>query len=74
MSDELVVENGGVDFDLDEIDSDGRDFGDHHAPESVGDAGVGVAELEFGVVVFEFADLDGGIALVGGDSVHFVCV
>lgn len=64
MGDEFVVENGGVDFDFDEVDCDGGDLGDHHAPERVGDAGVGVAQLELGVVVFELADFDGGETLV----------
>lgn len=58
MSDELIVEDGGVDLDFDEVDGDGGDLGDHHAPKRVGHGGVGVPELEFGVVVFELADFD----------------
>jgi hypothetical protein len=56
VGDELVVEDGGVDLDLDEVDGDGGDLGDHDAAEGVGHAGVGVAELELGVVVLQLAD------------------
>lgn len=51
VGDELVVEDGRVDLDLDEVDGDGGDLGDHDAAEGVGHAGVGVSELELGVVV-----------------------
>ena len=70
MSDELVVEDGGVDLDLDEVDRDGGDFGDHDAAEGVGHGYVGVAKLELGVVVFELADLHLWESLVSGTSVH----
>lgn len=58
MGNELVIEDGGVDFDLDEVDGDGGDLGDHHAPERVGHAGVGVAQLELEVVVPHITDFD----------------
>lgn len=70
VGNELVVEDGGVDFDLDEVDGDGGDFGDHDAAEGVGDAGVGVSELELEVVVFELSDFDSGSACVWC-SLHF---
>ena len=72
VGDELVVEDGGVNLDLDEIDGDGWDFGDHDAAEGIGHAGVGVAELELGVVVLEVADPNAGEALVrcAGRAVH----
>ena len=62
-----------VDLDLDEVDGHRGDLGDHDAAESVGYAGVGVAELELGVVVPELADPDAGEALVrraGRRTVH----
>lgn len=40
VSDELVVEDRGVDLDFDEVDGDGRDLRDHHAPKRVGHTGV----------------------------------
>ncbi len=43
MGDELVVEDGGVDLDLDKVDGDGWDLGDHHAPQRVGQAGIGLS-------------------------------
>lgn len=56
VGDELVGEDGGIGFDLDEIDGDGGDLGDHHAPKRVGDADIGVAKLEFHEVVSHFAN------------------
>lgn len=73
VRDELVVEDGGVDLDLDEVYGDGGDLGDHDAAEGVGHAGVGVAELELGVVVLELADPNAREALVrraGRRTVH----
>lgn len=57
VGDELVVEDGGVDLDLDEVDGDGRDLRDHHAPQRVGHAGVRVSQLELQVIVLHFPDL-----------------
>lgn len=54
VGDELVVEDGGVDLDLDEVDGDDGDLGDHDAAKGVGDAGVRVAELELEVIVLHF--------------------
>jgi hypothetical protein len=72
VGDELVVEDGGVNLDLYEIDGDSWDFGDHDAAEGVGHASVGVAEFELGVVVLELADPNAGEALVrcAGRAVH----
>ena len=73
VRDELVVEDGGVDLDLDEVDGHRGDLGDHDAAEGVGYAGVGVAELELGVVIPQLADPDAGEPLVrrgGRRTVH----
>lgn len=65
MGDELVVEDGGVDLDLNEVNSDCGDLGDHDAAESIGHGGVGVAELEFRVVVFQLPNFHLWETLVG---------
>lgn len=70
MGDELVVEDGGVDLDLDEVDGDGGDLGDHHAAEGVGHARVGLSELELAVIVLHFSDPDLGKSLVGDGGLH----
>lgn len=70
VGDELVVEDGGVDLDLDEVDGDGGDLRDHDAAEGVGHAGVGVAELEFGEVVLQIPDLNLGEPLVRQSPHH----
>lgn len=64
VGDELVVENGGVDFNFHQVDGNGWDFGDHDSPERVGHASVGVSQLELQVVVFHFSDLDFGKPLI----------
>jgi len=58
MSDELVVEDGGVNLYFDEINGDSGYFGDHDTAEGVGHASVGVSELEFEVVISHFSDFD----------------
>lgn len=70
VGDELVVEDGGVDLDLYEVDGDGGDLGDHDAAEGVGHAGVGVAELELCVVVLQLPELDSGEPLVRHSPHH----
>lgn len=72
MGDELVVEDGGVDLDLDEVDGDGGDLGYHDTTEGVGHAGVGVSELELHEVVFHFSDLHPRGTLVA-DAFHGCC-
>ena len=57
VGDELVVEDGGVDLDLDQVDGDGRDLSNHHAPQRVRHARVGVSELELQEVVLHLPDL-----------------
>lgn len=64
VGDELVVEDGGVDVDLHQVDGDGGHLRDHDTPEGVGHAGVGIAELELAVVIFELSDLQLGKSLV----------
>lgn len=71
MGNELVIKDGGVDFDFDEVDSDGGDLGDHDAAEGVGHGGVGVSKLEFRVVVLQFADFDLGESLVRNSFHNF---
>jgi hypothetical protein len=61
---ELVIEDGGVYLDLDEVDGDGGHLGDQYAAEGIGHARVSVAELELGVVVLEFIDPHAREALV----------
>ena len=56
VGDELVVEDGGVDLNLDEINGNGGHLGDHHAAESVGHARIGVGEIELEVVVLHLSD------------------
>lgn len=52
MGDEFVGEDGGVRFDLDDVDGDGGDFGEHHAPQGVGEGEVDGAEAEVDAVRF----------------------
>lgn len=66
---ELVVEDRGIDLDFNEVNGDSWDFCYHHAPKRVGYAGVGVAQLEFHVVVFNFTDFDPWESLVR-DALH----
>lgn len=56
VGDELVVEDGGIDLNLDKIDGDGGHLGDHDAAESVGHARIGVGEIELEVVVLHLSD------------------
>lgn len=75
VRDELVVEDGGVDLDLDEVNGDGGDLRNHDAAKGVGHARVRVTELELGVVVLQFTDPHPGEALVrrcGRGTVHLV--
>ncbi|MFS7920122.1 hypothetical protein Hanom_Chr03g00220651 [Helianthus anomalus] len=58
MSDELVVENGRIDLNFNQIYGDCGNFCDHDSPECVRHACVGFSELKFHVVVFELADFD----------------
>lgn len=53
---ELVIEDGGVHLDLDQVDGDGRHLGNHHPPERVRHGGIGVAQLELAVVVLHLPD------------------
>ncbi|GAV81674.1 hypothetical protein CFOL_v3_25128 [Cephalotus follicularis] len=70
VGDELVVENRRIHLDLDEVDGDRWDLGDHDTPERVCHGRVRLPELEFHVVVFHFSDFDFWEALVG-DSLHW---
>ena len=65
VGDELVIENRGVNLDFDKVNGNGGNFGDHDTAESVGHAGIGLTELELGVVVLDFPDLDFWETLVG---------
>ncbi|GER28989.1 HIT zinc finger [Striga asiatica] len=58
VGNELVVEDRGVHLDLNQIDGDCGDFGDHDAAECVGDTGVSVAQLELHEVVPYCPDFD----------------
>lgn len=64
VGDELVVEDGGVHLDFHQIYGDCGDFGDHDAAESVGDAGVGLPQLEPHVVILHLPNFDFGESLV----------
>lgn len=70
VGEELVVEDGRVDLDLDEVDGDRGDLGDHDAAEGVGHAGVGFAQFKFAVIVLHLADPDLGEPLVRDPAIH----
>lgn len=74
VSDELVVEDRGVDLDFNEVDGDGRDLRDHHAPKRVGHTRVRLSKLELDHVVLHFPDLHLRESLVRHSSVHDVSV
>ena len=46
MREELVSEDGRVGVDFDEVDGDSGDFGEHGAPEGVGEGEGGIVEDE----------------------------
>jgi hypothetical protein len=47
VGDEFVGEDGGVGFDLNQVDSHGGDFGEDGAAQGIGEGEVNVAEIEF---------------------------
>lgn len=51
VGDELVVEDGGVDLDLHQVDGHGGHLRYHHAPQSVRHAGISLPQLELYDVV-----------------------
>ena len=52
MGDELVREDGGVGGDVDEVDRQGGDFGEHDAAQGVGEGEGGRLEDEVDPVLF----------------------
>jgi hypothetical protein len=51
VADEFVGENGGVCFDFDDVDCNGRNFAEDDTTQRVGEGEVDVAEDEVDVVV-----------------------
>lgn len=70
MGNELVVKDGGVYFDFDEVNSDGGDLGDHDAAEGIGHGGIGIAKLKLSVVILQLSDFNLRESLVRY-SLHF---
>ena len=60
MGEELVGEDGGVRGDLDDVDGEGGDLGEHGAAEGVGEGEGGVREGEVDGLRCGGADADGG--------------
>lgn len=56
VSYELVIEDGGVDFDLDQIDGQGWDLRKHDPTQGIGNAWIRIAENELAEVWAEFAN------------------
>lgn len=54
VGNELVIEDGGVGLEVDEVDGHRRHLGEHNPPERVGHAPVGAAELELDELVAHF--------------------
>ena len=50
VGDEFVGEDGGVGFDLNQVDSHGGDFGEDGTAQGIGEGEVNVAEVEFHTV------------------------
>ncbi|GLT51243.1 hypothetical protein SLA2020_246640 [Shorea laevis] len=70
VSNELLVEKGGVDLDFHQIDGDSQDLRHHDAAQGIGHRGLGVPQLELEVVAFHVPDFDPWESLVRC-SLHF---
>jgi hypothetical protein len=58
MSEDLILNDRGVGVDIDVLDGDGGDFGNHDSAEGVCEGGVEADEVEFGCGVGEGVNLD----------------
>ena len=56
MGDELVRQDGGVGYDVDEVDGEGRDLGEHGAAEGVGEGEGGGLQDEVDAVLFSLME------------------
>ena len=56
VGDELIGQDGGVGYDVDEVDGEGWDLGEHGAAERVGEGKGGGLQDEFDAVLFGLGD------------------
>jgi hypothetical protein len=56
VGDELIRQDGGVGYDVDEVDGEGRDLGEHGAAERVGEGKGGGLQDKFDAVLFGLGD------------------